>query len=296
MVEHPTLRHRDSQPPHRGHDPAPQRQPQRRLCTTDCDGSNLRIRMPDPPSSIPSDFSAGATVQPPTRSCWRSCCRRPGTEPIGMPTTGVECDPGRLKARLGPMRGFKQDRSARVVVAGHGFVQNLSTRPLRARGRGASGPSGCGRVRRVGLGDLIVGWRHGVSMLRADQTQQSPCGVLAWPCSASSSSSAQRRNRRAKTGLMRCLGELPVGRPPVAFQHPGVVGAKHHRGVVEAAACCDLVDDHALAGERPQPCLLPTDPPAGLVPPGVTARPSWPSRRATFQDGEGIDADLPVVC
>jgi len=37
----------------------------------------------------------------------------------------VEADHGRLKARLHPMRGFKQDRSARVVIAGHGFVQNL---------------------------------------------------------------------------------------------------------------------------------------------------------------------------
>jgi transposase-like protein len=27
--------------------------------------------------------------------------------------------------RLRPMRGLKQDRSARVVIAGHGFVQNL---------------------------------------------------------------------------------------------------------------------------------------------------------------------------
>jgi transposase-like protein len=37
----------------------------------------------------------------------------------------VECDHGRLKARLGPMRGLKQDRSARVVIAGHALVQNL---------------------------------------------------------------------------------------------------------------------------------------------------------------------------
>jgi transposase-like protein len=37
----------------------------------------------------------------------------------------VEADHGRLKARLRPMRGLKQDRSARVVVAGHAFVQNL---------------------------------------------------------------------------------------------------------------------------------------------------------------------------
>ena len=40
----------------------------------------------------------------------------------------VECDHGRLKARLRPMRGLKQDRSARVVIAGHAFVQNVRRR------------------------------------------------------------------------------------------------------------------------------------------------------------------------
>src|SRR5215213_6734004 len=37
----------------------------------------------------------------------------------------VQADHGRLKARLRPMRGFKQDRSARVIIAGHAFVQNV---------------------------------------------------------------------------------------------------------------------------------------------------------------------------
>jgi transposase-like protein len=37
----------------------------------------------------------------------------------------VEADHGRLKARLRPMRGLKQDRNTRVVIAGHAFVQNL---------------------------------------------------------------------------------------------------------------------------------------------------------------------------
>jgi IS6 family transposase len=37
----------------------------------------------------------------------------------------VECDQGRLTARLRPMRGLKQDRSARVVIAGHALVQNI---------------------------------------------------------------------------------------------------------------------------------------------------------------------------
>ena len=38
---------------------------------------------------------------------------------------GVEADHGRLKARLGPMRGLKQDHSARVVIGGYALVQNL---------------------------------------------------------------------------------------------------------------------------------------------------------------------------
>jgi transposase-like protein len=38
---------------------------------------------------------------------------------------GVEADHGRLKARLRPMRGLKQDHSAKVIIVGHAFVQNL---------------------------------------------------------------------------------------------------------------------------------------------------------------------------
>ncbi len=37
----------------------------------------------------------------------------------------LQTDHGRLKARLRPMRGLKRDRTARVVVAGHSFIQNL---------------------------------------------------------------------------------------------------------------------------------------------------------------------------
>ncbi len=37
----------------------------------------------------------------------------------------VEADHGRLKARLRPMRGLKRFRSARILAAGHAFVQNL---------------------------------------------------------------------------------------------------------------------------------------------------------------------------
>jgi IS6 family transposase len=37
----------------------------------------------------------------------------------------VEADHGRLKARLRPMRGLKRLASARIIAAGHAFVQNL---------------------------------------------------------------------------------------------------------------------------------------------------------------------------
>ena len=37
----------------------------------------------------------------------------------------IEADHGQLKARLRPMRGIKRLRSARILAAGHAFVQNL---------------------------------------------------------------------------------------------------------------------------------------------------------------------------
>ena len=37
----------------------------------------------------------------------------------------VETDHGRLEARLRPMRGLKRHGSARIVTAGHAFVQNI---------------------------------------------------------------------------------------------------------------------------------------------------------------------------
>ncbi len=37
----------------------------------------------------------------------------------------IEADHGGLKARLRPMRSLKQDRSARVIIAGHALVQNI---------------------------------------------------------------------------------------------------------------------------------------------------------------------------
>jgi IS6 family transposase len=37
----------------------------------------------------------------------------------------VECDHGRLKARLRPMRGLKRDHTASVIMRGHSLMQNI---------------------------------------------------------------------------------------------------------------------------------------------------------------------------
>lgn len=37
----------------------------------------------------------------------------------------IEADHGRLKDRLRPLRGLKRHRSARIVAAGHAFVQKV---------------------------------------------------------------------------------------------------------------------------------------------------------------------------
>ena len=37
----------------------------------------------------------------------------------------VECDHGRLKARLRPMRGLKRDHTARVIMRGHALMENI---------------------------------------------------------------------------------------------------------------------------------------------------------------------------
>jgi transposase-like protein len=38
---------------------------------------------------------------------------------------GMEADHGQLKRRLRPMCGLKTDQSARIIIAGHAFIQNI---------------------------------------------------------------------------------------------------------------------------------------------------------------------------
>jgi transposase-like protein len=37
----------------------------------------------------------------------------------------IEADHSQLKHRLRPMRGLRTDKTAKVIIAGHAFVQNL---------------------------------------------------------------------------------------------------------------------------------------------------------------------------
>ena len=57
-----------------------------------------------------------------TRSTTQQC---PLHNTVQYANNRVECDHGRLKARLRPMPGLKTDRTARAVITGHAFVQNL---------------------------------------------------------------------------------------------------------------------------------------------------------------------------
>jgi transposase, IS6 family len=78
--------------------------------------------------------------------------------------TRVEADHGRLKARLWPMRGLKQDRNARVIRVGHAFVQNVRRGHYElATGEPTNSTVGR-RVRRTGRGHLIPCGGRGFAM------------------------------------------------------------------------------------------------------------------------------------
>jgi DDE domain len=78
----------------------------------------------------------------------------------------IEADHGRLKARLRPMRGRKQDRSARIIIAGARPRSERPPRPLRARSRSAGEPTGARGLRRVGRSDLMSDGHRGFGIPR----------------------------------------------------------------------------------------------------------------------------------
>lgn len=66
--------------------------------------------------------SVASAASTPDQAHWSHEYSPPPPAPIAR---SAFADHGRLKARLRSMRGLDQDRSARVILAGHAFVQNL---------------------------------------------------------------------------------------------------------------------------------------------------------------------------
>jgi hypothetical protein len=85
------------------------------------DGSSIRRgrRL----GSHPSRSRPTGTASTPASS--RSWIRRLLHRTEAHANNSLETDHGRLKARPRPMRGLKRDRTARVIVKGHAFIQNL---------------------------------------------------------------------------------------------------------------------------------------------------------------------------
>ncbi len=67
----------------------------------------------------------------------------------------IECDHGRLKARLRPMRGLKTERTARMVIVGHAFMQNLRRGHYELGVEAEPRPRVRSGVRSARRGDLI---------------------------------------------------------------------------------------------------------------------------------------------
>src|SRR6266542_4362718 len=143
----------------------------------------------------------------------------------------IECDHGRLKARLRPMRGLKQDRSAKVIIAGAGVGAEPSARPLRAGGRDAGEPAVAGRGRRAGLGDLILRQRSRLQHALVLRNATVPLGQLGGRLSCWSVGAAPRP---AWTGTARSpRRKWPTGRrlasPPPSWSAPRTPGPGPHR-------------------------------------------------------------------
>src|SRR6266516_4072891 len=54
-----------------------------------------------------------------------------------------------------------------------------------------------------------------------------------------------------QAALMGGGGELPIRRPPIAFQYPRIPLAEHHRGILEATADAPPPASRSRRGRRP---------------------------------------------
>ena len=98
----------------------------------------------------------------------------------------LEADHGRFKARLRPTRQLKQDRSARVVIAGHALVQNLRREHYELAVEEPVTLRVAGRVRRAGP------WRSNARALSQPQRAVN-CQLQDRPCAGSSKLTERHR-------------------------------------------------------------------------------------------------------
>ena len=157
----------------------------------------------------------------------------------------IECDHGRVKARLRPMRGRKQDRSATVVLAGHALVQNLRRRHYElAVEEPAAGEWRSHSTNWFWRSDPLVSNGFGISPV--DQMQQSP----AWVCGLLAAS----RWTGAKYGGRCRAGPCRPPRPPAAAggNHPllGIIARRDLLRLIALQAAPDAATSQRL---RPTP-------------------------------------------
>ena len=124
----------------------------------------------------------------------------------------VECDHGRLKARLRAMRGLKEGPQRQGDHRGAWIHTEHSERTLRVGGGRASGPPGGCRVRRAGRGDLICIKVGSFSMPPAHRTQQCPSedfpGIASWR-TPQPVNTGRQSVRQLKTGVGAVKDEGP---------------------------------------------------------------------------------------
>ena len=135
----------------------------------------------------------------------------------------IECDHGRLKARLRPMRGLRTDRTASTVIRGHAFIQNLRRGHYQSRSRiPPRASTRRGSIRPTQRFDLTTQpTRHRPAAPSDQTTQQCPGqpleGRLRRRIGARKAVSSQLiRPRRSSRYASRVVPEYPAKKPAMA--------------------------------------------------------------------------------
>jgi hypothetical protein len=128
----------------------------------------------------------------------------------------IEADHGRLKARLRPMCGLRQEHGARVVIRRTRLRPERSARALRAGSRGAGEPTVGSRLRRACLGDLTASPRSRLQHARSHQTQHGRSGsrpnppATRWRCGGNCAAPGRCRSA-SRPGWSRPRQHSPTG-------------------------------------------------------------------------------------